>query len=305
MSKKIFVVGHKNPDTDSVASAFVWSRVLNKMGISALPAVAGEVNKETKLAFSKAQVKIPQKIPAGKEVFLVDHNEKKQMVKGIKKIVGVIDHHKLSGLVTDEPIFFRNEPMGSTCSIIAKIALEKNLELQEEEAFLLICGIVSDTLKFNSPTTTREDKEFAEELAEILEIDLNKLAEELFQAKSDFSGMSLNQIVKADYKDFEMGGKKVGIGVCETASNNFFKDKKENILQEIKKIKKEKEVDYLFFAVIDIIKKNTLLFCASPNDLKLAARSFGVSSKENPVILKGVASRKKQIVPPLSKNLEN
>ncbi len=305
MTKDIFVVGHKNPDTDSVAAAFVWSRVLNKMGVSALPAVAGEVNKETELAFQKAGVDIPELISEADSVFLVDHNEKSQMIEKVGKIVGIIDHHKLSGPVTDEPIFFRNEALGSSCSVVAKIILEKGMEIEEEEGFLLICGILSDTLKFNSPTTTEEDKEFAMELADILGIDIDDLADELFEAKSDFSGMSLRDIIEADYKDFKMGGKKVGIGVCETVSTNYFEGREDEIIKEIKEIKKEKKADHLFFGVIDIIDKNTLLFCADPDDLKVSAESFGVPKRTNPQILEGVASRKKQIVPPLSKNLEN
>ncbi len=300
MSEKIIVTGHKNPDTDTVVSAVVWSGLLSKMDKPASPAVFGEPNKETELIFEKAGMDLPEKKELkGKDVFLVDHNEEGQRPAGVKNVVGVIDHHKL-GISTDSPIFFRNEPLGSTSGIIMKIADERGLKLDEKESFLLLAGIVSDTLKFNSPTTTEEDKIYARKLAEATDTDIDELAEEMFKAKSDLSDKSLKEVIEADYKDFEMGEKKVGVGVAEVATTDFFEGKKTEIIEKLKEVKKEKQLDFLFFGVIDIIKKDTRLYVPSDKEKELANKAFEMKIKENPTILRGVASRKKQIIPPLS-----
>ncbi len=301
--KEVTVIGHKNPDTDSAVSAFVWSRALSKTGKEARFAMAGKPNRETELVFKKAGVEIPEPETPKGEVFLVDHNEAGQMAGSPDQVIGVIDHHKL-GLSTDGPIYFRNEPLGSTSSVIKKITEEMSVELEEEEEILLLCGIISDTLKFNSPTTTEKDIEYARRMAERVNLDIDSLAEEMFKAKSDFSGMNLKEIIEADYKDFEMGDFSVGVGVAEVAVVDFFENKDEEIINNLKKIKKEKSIDYLFFGVIDIIKKTTHLYSASDKEVELAVEAFEAEG-DNPEALEGLASRKKQIIPPLSKVLEN
>ncbi len=303
--QEVIVIGHKNPDTDSVVSAYVWSRVLSRLGDSAKPAVAGEVNRETELVFERAEIDLPQKEDLeGKDLFLVDHNEAGQMAGDPEDVIGILDHHNLSGLSTDRPIYYRNEPLGSTSSLIARVASEKEIDLEEEEIFLLLCGIISDTLKFNSPTTTDYDKELAGDLADIIDVDIDKLAEEMFKAKSDLSGMTMKEIIEADYKSFEFGKKTVGVGVAEVATTDFFKGKTEKIVGEMREIKKEHDLDHLLFGVIDILNKNTLLYLCDKEDEKLAKKVFKVEVGDLPIKLEGVASRKKQIIPPLSKVLK-
>ena len=303
--KEVIVIGHKNPDTDSVVSAYVWSRLLSRLGDEAKPAVAGEVNKETKLVFERAEVELPKKQNLeDRDIFLVDHNETGQMAGDPKNVIGVLDHHNLSDLSTDQPIYFRNEPLGSTSSLIARVASEKEVELEEEEIFLLLCGIISDTLKFNSPTTTDYDVNLARDLADIIDVDIDKLAEEMFEAKSDLSDMTIKEVIEADYKDYEFGSKAVGVGVAEVATTSFFEDKEGEIIEEMKKVKEEQDLDHLFFGVIDILNKNTLLYVCDDQDQNLAKEVFDVTFENVPVKLEGVASRKKQIIPPLSKILK-
>ena len=303
--KEVIVIGHKNPDTDSVVSAYVWSRVLSRLGDKSKPAVAGEVNKETKLVFERAEVDLPPKEDLSEaDIFLVDHNEEGQMAGNPKNVVGILDHHNLSGFSTDRPIYYRNEPLGSTSSLIARVASEKEIELKEEEIFLLLCGIISDTLKFNSPTTTDYDVNLARDLADIIDVDIDKLAEEMFEAKSDLSDMSMKEVIEADYKDYQFDGKTVGVGVAEVATTNFFEGKEEEIMEEMKKIKKEQDLDHLLFGVIDILNKDTLLYVCDDRDEDLAKEVFDVAFEAMPVKLEGVASRKKQIIPPLSKVLK-
>ena len=303
--KEVIVIGHKNPDTDSVVSAYVWSRVLSRLGDSAKPAIAGEVNKETKLVFKKAGLELPKKENLKKaDIFLVDHNEESQMAGNPENVIGVIDHHNLSGLATDRPIYFRNEPLGSTSSLIVRIASEKEIELEDEEIFLLLCGILSDTLKLNSPTTTEYDKQIVKDLSDLINEDVDKLAQEMFEAKSDLSDMTLKEIIEADYKDYKFGGKKIGVGVAEVAAIDFFNGKEEEIIQQMKEVKKEQNLDHLFFGVIDILNKDTHLYLTDKEDQKLAKEVFEVNSEKSPIKLEGVASRKKQIIPPLSKTLK-
>ena len=303
--KEVIVIGHKNPDTDSVVSAYVWSKLLSRLGDKAKPAIAGEVNKETKLVFERAEVDLPPKEDLeDRDIFLVDHNEAGQMAGDPENVVGILDHHNLSDLSTDRPIYFRNEPLGSTSSLIARVASEKEIELEEEEIFLLLCGVISDTLKFNSPTTTDYDVNLARDLADIIDVDIDKLAEEMFEAKSDLSDMTIKEVIEADYKDYEFSDKAVGVGVAEVATTNFFKGKEERIIEEMEKIKKDQDLDHLLFGVIDILNKNTLLYVCDDEDQNLAKEVFDVTFENVPVKLEGVASRKKQIIPPLSKVLK-
>lgn len=298
------MVGHKNPDTDSVVSAYVWSKVLSRLGDKAIASIAGDTNKETELVFEKAGINMPKKLDVKEALlFLVDHNEAGQMAGNQENVIGILDHHNISDFSTDKAIYFRNEPLGSTSSLIFKVATEEGVDFDEKDIFLLLCGIISDTLKLTSPTTTEYDKRLVDSFAELLGEDVDELAKELFEAKSDLSDMSIKEIIKADYKDYEFSGKKLGVGVAEVVSISFFEEKENLITQKIKEIKKEKEVDHIFFAVIDVLNQSTLLFVSDQDDKKLAQEAFGVED-EPPFTLKGVSSRKKQIIPPISKILK-
>lgn len=308
MKEKIFVIGHKNPDTDSVAAALVFSDYLKKEGIEAFPVCAGEPNKEAKFVFKFFKEKMPPILPsAGSgKFFLVDHGDLGQAVSGLKnsKVVGVLDHHRISGLSTDEPIFYRAEPLGSTCTIVFKMFCEKGRKVTKKQASLLLAGIISDTLGFASPTFTEEDKKIAQKLVGITGIKTRDFIQRMFEAKSDISGIKTEDLISKDYKDFNLGGKKVGIGVHETTTPSLLKERREEILAELKKIKEKKKLDFIFWGVIDILKKGCFLYLISPDERKLAEKAFGAKCKEeNVMFLKGIVSRKKQIGPSLSKIL--
>ena len=253
---KIIVIGHKNPDTDAVISAVMLSRLLKKEGKEAVAAVAGEVNKETKFIFDTLKENIPDKkenVEEGESVFMVDHNELAQSIAEKENVYGVIDHHALSGLTTDTAIYFRVEPLGSTCTIIYKMMKERGISLSTEEADILLAGIISDTLNLNSSTTTSEDIDSFYELSEISKIDADIFAEKMFEAKSDLSGTPAIEVVGGDTKEYEVQGKKIGIGVCETTSFTYFEENKEEFLKAIEDYKKEKGYEAFFFGVIDIL----------------------------------------------------
>ena len=194
-----YICGHKNPDTDSIVSAIVMEDYFKKLGEKAKAIRVGKINRETEFVLKQNKIKSPVLIKklSGKEVFLVDHNELEQAGDGIDKakIIGVLDHHRIGGgISTDGPIYFRVEPVGCTSTLIFKLFQEKEILLNKKQAFLLLCAILSDTLKFNSPTTTKEDIKIAKKLSEICKQNINNLAEKMFKAKSDISGIDIKDL---------------------------------------------------------------------------------------------------------------
>lgn len=308
--KSIIVIGHKNPDTDSIVSALVFANFLKKVkkpilgfsGFKVKSARAGFLNKETKFVFNYFKQKPPVLINnlKNKDVVLVDHGEFDQSAKGIEQanIVGVLDHHKLGGIKSILPVFYRSEPVGSTSTIIARMFLENNLSFDKKTAGLLLAAILSDTLKFTSPTTTNEDKEIARILAKISKEDINKLAQKIFEAKSDVKGVSMGELVSRDYKEYKDGKISFGIGVYETVCPQKIKEKEEEIYSALKKLKKKRKVKLMFFAVVDILKKNSEIFLLEEKEKIVAEKIFKKKAKGNLLFLSGVVSRKKQMVPP-------
>jgi manganese-dependent inorganic pyrophosphatase len=302
----IIVIGHKNPDSDSVISAKVFATFLKGNAVSK---IAGEVNRETEFVFSFFKETLPEVVSdeevEREEFFLVDHNEIMQSVAKKENITGVLDHHMLSGLKTDKPIFFRVEPVGSTSTLVYKMMKERGDGVTEKDAGLLLAGIISDTLNLNSPTTTTEDIDNYYELSKISKIDPNILAEKMFEAKSDLSGKSIDEVILGDLKEFEFAGKKVVIGVAETTSLSYFEKNQKKIADALNKIKNEKKYDAFFFGAVDIIKKNTLFYPASSDEREVIKSAFKGEEKENFFVLENIASRKLEIAPPLSIYYEN
>jgi len=313
--KSIILIGHKNPDTDSVVAPLVFAEFLKKVkehiigfrDFKIRVGRGGEVNKETEFVLDHFKQKRPPLIKSlrNKEVFLVDHGDYAQAVDGIREanILGVLDHHKLGGIKTDSPIFCRAEPLGSSSSLVAKMFYENNIPLSRKSAGLLLAGLVSDTLNLTSPTTTKQDKNIASDLAKISGENRNKLAEKMFEAKSDIAGISPKELVSKDYKEFKEGKTKFGLGVWETTSPNKVKNLKEKIFPALEKLKKQRKLDLAFFALIDIVKKNSLLFVLGEKERIIAEKAFKKKEKQRFVFLPGVVSRKKQMIPEILKQL--
>lgn len=313
---EIIIIGHKNPDTDAIVASVIFAQFLKKikkpiigfLNFKIKVASSGPLNKETKfvLKYFKQKPPFPIKSLSNKNVFLVDHGDYEQAVPGIKRanIVGVLDHHKLGGLKTTSPIFYRAEPIGSSSTIVAKMFLENNLSLKKKEAGLLLSAILSDTLKLTSPTTTTEDKKIIQFLAKISKENINRLAEKMFEAKSDITGLSPDNLVATDYKEFKAGKTCFAIGVWETTFPQKILKIKKDIFSALVKLKKKRKMDFLFFALIDILGKKSTLFVPGEKEKKLAEKVFKRKAKESLIFLPGVISRKKQILPPLLKFLE-
>jgi manganese-dependent inorganic pyrophosphatase len=303
-----FIFGHKNPDSDSILSTIVYGNYLKSSKQEEIEVCSlGELNLETKFILEKFGVEKPKLIsglPENSQVILLDHNEKSQTIEKIENLdlVEVIDHHKIS-LSTHKPIKLRFEPIGSTCSIIAKILFENNFDMSKTNTSLLICGILSDTLHFRSPTTTNEDKEIVHKLNKVAKVDdLEKLGLDMFEAKSDLGDINAEELIKLDYKEFKFGEETHGIGVCETTNPNYSLNRLEEIKVKLDDIKEKNNLQGIFFSIIDILKKEAHTICSNKKDEELFTKLFEAEKKGKALFVKDLISRKKQIVPKFEKH---
>lgn len=298
-----YIIGHLSPDTDTICSALVYEDYLEQKGIEAKAYALGHLNNETKFVFKKFGVTAPEhvhEIPTNSEIILLDHNEETQSIHNIKDldIVEIIDHHKIK-IETDKPIRIHIEPLGSSCSIIAKKYFKSGREISKENASLLIAGIISDTLFFRSPTTTDQDKELAEKLNEIAQIeDLKQFSLEMFDAKSDLGDIDTEELIKLDYKVFDFAeGQKFGIGVMETTNKDFGLNRKEEIIAKLKEIKEKENIQGVYFSIIDILNEDSFTLCADEEDAKLFTELFKAENQDGVLFVDNLISRKKQIAP--------
>ena len=308
MKNKIISIGHKNPDADSVLAAVLVSRFGKKIfGVDIEAVVADEINNETKFVLDFLKIKKPRLLKKIKneKVVLVDTTEPNQIIDGLTEdnLLAIIDHHNLGGLQSSKPIYTRVEPIGCTGSVIYKILREENIKIDKKSAILIITCIVSDTLNFNSPTATSDDKKILKELNKIAKLDIKKFVNKLFTAKSSLKGISVKDIITKDYKQFEMGKYEVGIGIWETTDPESVNIQKSKIIKALLDKKKKEKLDYLFFAVVDIIKNNSHLYIIGEAENTLSKKVFGSDIKDEMMFLRGVVSRKKQVVPVLMKEL--
>ncbi len=240
-------------------------------------------------------------------LILVDHNEASQAVDNVEnaEILEVIDHHRLGSLETVNPVFFRNEPVGSTATIIWQIAHEREIEIPENIAGLLCSAILSDTLVFRSPTCTVLDRAAAQELAQIAGIDPQEYAKEMFQAGSTLRDKSAEEIFYNDFKTFNNNGLVIGIGQVTSLSQPELDDIAVRVKPFLEKKYKEKGLDLAFFMLTNIINEETRLLCYGESASELIMNAFGVEVKDNEARMKSVVSRKKQIVPVIMDTLNH
>jgi len=305
LTDKIYVVGHKSPDTDSVTSAITYARLKNALGMKdAVPAVAGDLNNETKFLLDYFKVPYPEKLTdaTDKKVILVDHNEMAQAVDrlNMENILEVVDHHKIGGLATGKPIFFLNEPVGATGGIIANLYEQNNVPISKEMAGLMMAAILSDTVLFKSPTCTPRDKAAVEKLAKIAGVDPMKFGMELLKAKSDISSKSAKDILMGDFKKFDFSGIKAGVGQIEVMDLADLAPKRAAILEEMNKMKDAEKLDMIVLMLTDVMKEaSDLLFVGSSAAAAGFEKAFGGKISNNSIYKEKCLSRKKQVIPPL------
>ena len=300
----IYITGHKKPDTDTICSAIAYADYLKQKGKKAVACRTGKINPETKFVLDYFKVKQPKFLATakGKKIVLLDHNEKTQTPNGIEKaeIIEVIDHHKVK-FEYNNPILFHTEPIGSTATIIAKKYFnDPKVKITKKIAGILLSAVLSDTVVFRSPTTTKEDIEIAKKLAKTAGIkNLEKFGIEVKKSKASLKGIAAKDIIFDDFKGYNIKGKKFGVGQIEVCDLKETTERKKEILKELEGSAKRKNYDLLLLVATDIIRKGSLLlFWEKKNYIK---KAFSKTPKNNTLYLKGVMSRKKQIIPPLTK----
>ena len=234
-----------------------------------------------------------------RKVILVDHNEKTQAVDGIEQadILEIIDHHRLGGIETLGPVYFRNQPVGCTATIIYSLYKEHKIVPDKTTASLLCAAIISDTLFFRSPTCTWIDEMTAKELAEIAELDLKELAANMFKAGSDLKGKSAEEICYQDFKQFAAGGVKFGVGQVNCMSPEEMAELKEIMIPYLEQVAKKQKLDMVFFMLTNVMEVATELLCCGKNAKELAIQAFKLPEKTETIYLQDVVSRKKQLIP--------
>ena len=303
----ILVFGHKNPDTDTICSAIAYAELKNKLGKDVKAVRLGEVNEETKYALNYFKVEKPELVEnvAGKEIILVDHNERTQTADGFEeaKVLELIDHHRISNFNVDEPLYARVEPVGCTATIILKLFKENGLTPSKETAGLMLSAIISDTLLFKSPTCTQCDAKAGKELAEIAGVDLKEYGLEMLKAGTALGDKSEAELLNMDMKIFEIDGAKIGVAQVNTVNEAEVLERKEKLLAEIDNIIAKEGLKFFMLAITNILTNDSAaLISGDGNDV--VEKAFGEKVDSNLVTLKGVVSRKKQIIPPLTKAIQ-
>ncbi len=300
-----YIFGHTTPDSDSIVGAHSLSYLKNQLGEDCTPTRQGEINPETafileKFGFEKPILKTNY---AGEKVYLIDFMERSQSPEDIDEatILGIVDHHKLGDLKTDAPLEMWVRPVGCSNTIVKQMFDYYNVEIPKDLAGMMMCAILSDTVIFKSPTCTKEDTKAVKELAEIAGIDDPKaLGMEMFIVKSDVLNETKRALVLRDFKDFNMGGNKIGVGQLEVVDLSVFDDMKEELFKAMAEIKTEGERHSVLLLLTDIMQEGSQLLVLSDDNSKIES-AFDVTLENNQVWLPKVMSRKKQVIPFLEK----
>ena len=299
------VFGHKSPDTDSTGSPIIWAWYLNETGTPAKAVLLGEPNTEAAFMLKHWGLEKPaiiSDVTADDKVVVVDTNNPAELPPSINeaKLQAIIDHHMLvGGLKTKTPIDITIRPLACTATIMHDLMGDTLAKAPKGIKGAMLSCILSDTLEFRSPTTTAHDKAVAEKLAKDLGISLNDLATKMFEAKSDVSAFSDAELLRMDSKEYNVAGKELRVSVLETTAPKIVLDRKASLMASMEGVAKEDGADQVLLFVVDILKEEATLLV--PNDLvkQLAEASFGCKVTGDTVVLPGVMSRKKQIIPAL------
>lgn len=300
------VFGHKSPDTDSTGSPIIWAWYLNELrGQTAEAVLLGEPNTEAAFVLKHwdcPKPRIAGEIAGGTPVVIVDTNNPAELPSNVKAldIRAIIDHHKLvGGLETAGPIDITIRPLACTATIMHDLMGADAAKMPNWIKGLMLSCILSDTLEFRSPTTTPHDRALAEKLAADLGLSIPDYAAKLFEAKSDVGAFSDAALLRMDSKEYNVAGKELRVSVLETTAPKVILDRKSSLMASMVDVAREDGADQVLLFVIDILREEATLLV--PNDLvkQLAEASFGVKVTGDTVVIPGLMSRKKQIIPAL------
>ena len=301
------VMGHKSPDTDSTGSPILWAWYLNEVkGQSAEAVLLGEPNTEAAFLLAKWDLPKPRIISdldENQPCVIVDTNNPAELPAGVNgaDVQAIIDHHKLvGGLETKGPIEITIRPLACTATIMIDLMGDDAAKMPDWAKGTALTCILSDTLEFRSPTTTPHDKAVAEQLACDLGIDIPTYAAEMFAAKSDVSAFSDAELLRMDSKEYEVAGTKFRVSVLETTAPDTVLSRKASLMAAMPTVASEDGVEQVLLFVVDILNEEATLLV--PNDLvkTVAEKSFGATVSGDSVVLPGIMSRKKQIIPSLA-----
>lgn len=303
----ICVVGHSNPDTDSVTSAIAYANLLKAQGqdaVACMQTTADKLNPESKTVLARFNLSAPAELmdAAGKKIALVDFSDIGQGPANLSgaEVVAIIDHHKIGDITTNNPILFNAQPVGCTGTVLNEMYKISGVAIPKDIAGGMLAAILSDTVNFKSPTCTPADKAAVAELKVIAGVeDTDGLFMEMLKAKSAVAGVPIKDLVFRDYKDFDMNGKKVGCGQLELATLDQVADIREDLYKAIKEVKAEGRHTVLFM-LTDVVKEGTDLMVVS-DDVALVEGAFGGKLVGNSMWIDGMMSRKKQTVPNMQK----
>jgi len=301
----VCVVGHSNPDTDSVASAISYAALLNAQGTDAkacMQSDADGLNPESKLVLDRFGLAAPEAVTdaAGKQMALVDFSDLAQGPANLAdaEVVAIVDHHKIGDVTTNNPILFRAEPVGCTGTVLNKMYKEAGVAIPKDVAGAMLCAILSDTVNFKSPTCTEDDKAAVADLKEVAGVaDTDELFMDMLKAKSAVDGVPAKDLLFRDYKDFDMNGKKVGVGQLELATIDQVADIRDALMQAMQEVKNDGRHSVLLM-LTDVVKEGTDLVVIS-DDIALIEKAFNGKLEDASMWIDGMMSRKKQTVPNL------
>ena len=303
----ISVVGHANPDTDSVTAAIALATLLNAQGMEAkacMQIAAADLNPESKTVLKRFGLAAPEQLmdAAGKKIALVDFSDLAQGPANLAsaELVAVVDHHKIGDVTTNNPILFRAEPVGCTGTVLNKMFKEAGVAIPKDVAGGMLAAILSDTVNFKSPTCTEDDKVAVNDLKAVAGVsDTEELFMEMLKAKSAVDGVPAKDLLFRDYKDFDMKGNKVGVGQLELATLDQVANVREALVGAMQEVKKDGRHSVLLM-LTDVVKEGTDLVVLS-DDPALIEKAFDTKLSGNSMWIPGMMSRKKQTVPNLQK----
>ncbi|WP_110111978.1 manganese-dependent inorganic pyrophosphatase [Bacillus sp. CGMCC 1.16541] len=307
--EKVFIFGHKNPDTDTICSAIAYADLKTALGMDVEPIRLGEVNGETQFALNYFNAEAPRLVTEVasevKSVILVDHNERQQSANDIDqvRVLEVIDHHRIANFETSDPLYYRAEPVGCTATILNKMYKENGVTIKKEIAGLMLSAIISDSLLFKSPTCTEEDVAAARELAEIAGVDAEQYGLDMLKAGADLSDKTIEQLISLDAKEFDMGSFKVEIAQVNTVDTNDVLSRQAELEDTIASIVETKGLDLFVLVVTDILENDSVVLSIG-KEASAVEDAFNVQLENKTALLKGVVSRKKQVVPSLTEALK-
>lgn len=304
--KKINVFGHRNPDTDAIGSSIALAYLLRQQGKNAEAVALGKTNEETQYALDYFHVEAPRVVTTlaneDCDVALTDHNERQQSVEDLDQLTirYVVDHHRIANFETAEPLYYRAEPVGSTCTVLFKMFKEAGIEIPKEIAGMMVSAIISDTLLFKSPTCTSDDTKAATALGEIAGIDVKAYGLDMLKAGTNVAAKTASELVNSDAKSFEMGDYTVRVGQTNCVDLDELKARKAELVEEMAKQNADNGYETFLLMLTNILTNDTALLVVGGLHEQVEA-AFAKAIEDDFIALPGVVSRKKQIIPPLSK----